>query len=126
MPPAGQKPQTFRKPADRNAAPRKAPGTDSRIQCFEVLRLVENGRHLDEALRHTRGLDDRDKRFVRLLAATCLRRAGQLDLILADLLDRPPSGKQRDAMIILRMGAAQLLFLETGAHAAVNLSLIHI
>ena len=125
MPPAGQKPQTFRKPstrkpADRNAAPRKAAGTDSRIQCFEVLRLVENGRHLDEALRQTRGLDDRDRRFVRLLAATCLRRAGQLDLILADLLDRPPSGKQRDAMIILRMGAAQLLFLETGAHAAVN------
>ena len=125
MPPAGQKIQKFhkpatRKPADRNAAPRKAPGTDSRIQCFEVLRLVENGRHLDEALRQTRGLDDRDRRFVRLLAATCLRRAGQLDLILADLLDRPPSGKQRDAMIILRMGAAQLLFLETGAHAAVN------
>ena len=98
MPPAGQKPQTFRKPAtrkpaDRNAAPRKAPGTDSRIQCFEVLRLVENGRHLDEALRQTRGLDDRDRRFVRLLAATCLRRAGQLDLILADLLDRPTSGR---------------------------------
>ena len=31
---------------------RKAPGYDSRLICFEVLRLVENGRYLDEALRH--------------------------------------------------------------------------
>ena len=99
---------------------RKAPGYDSRLICFEVLRLVENGRYLDEALRHAQGLDDRDRRFVRLLAATCLRRAGQIDTILVDLMSRPPTGKQRDAMIILRMGAAQLLFLETEAHAAVN------
>ena len=95
-------------------------GTESRIACFQVLRLVDNGRYLDEALRQARHLPDRDRRFVRLLAATCLRRAGQIDSILADLMSRQPSGKQRDAMIILRMGAAQLLFLDTGAHAAVN------
>ena len=65
---------------------RKAPGYDSRLICFEVLRLVENGRYLDEALRHAQGLDDRDRRFVRLLAATCLRRAGQIDTILVDLM----------------------------------------
>ena len=95
-------------------------GGGSRIACFQVLRLVDNGRYLDEALRQARHLPDRDRRFVRLLAATCLRRAGQIDSILADLMSRQPSGKQRDAMIILRMGAAQLLFLDTGAHAAVN------
>ena len=82
---------------------------ESRIACFQVLRLVDNGRYLDEALRQARHLPDRDRRFVRLLAATCLRRAGQIDSILADLMSRQPSGKQRDAMIILRMGAAQLL-----------------
>jgi hypothetical protein len=63
-------------------------GGESRIACFQVLRLVDNGRYLDEALRQARHLPDRDRRFVRLLAATCLRRAGQIDSILADLMSR--------------------------------------
>ena len=91
----------------------------SRVTCLEILKAVESGTHFDEALRLATKLPDRDRRFVRLLAATCLRRNGQLDIVLRKLMSRPPSGKVALAMTIMKMGAAQL-FLETGAHAAVN------
>ena len=65
-------------------------------------------------------LDGRDRRFVQLLATTYLRRAGQIEKILSPLITRRPFGAQASANIILGMGAAQLLFLKTGAHAAVD------
>jgi 16S rRNA (cytosine967-C5)-methyltransferase len=49
-----------------------------------------------------------------------LRRLGEIDTVLARLLDKPlpnKSGHVRDA---LRLGVAQLLFLDTPAHAAVD------
>ena len=65
-------------------------------------------------------LDDRDRRFVRLLVTTSLRYRGQLEKVLAPLMARRPFGAQANANLILLMGAAQLLLLKTGAHAAVN------
>src|ERR687891_1494578 len=59
----------------------------------------------------------RDRAFARLLLSTTLRRLGQIDALLARLVATPP----RSASIrnLLRLGAAQLLFLDTPAHAAV-------
>ena len=65
-------------------------------------------------------MDDRDRRFVQLLAATCLRRWGQLEKTIAPLMARRPFGAQENANVILVMGAAQLLILKTDAHAAVD------
>ena len=65
-------------------------------------------------------LDDRDRRFVRLLVTTSLRYRGQLEKVLTPLVARRPFGAQVNANLILLMGAAQLLLLKTGAHAAVN------
>ena len=109
----------------QNDAPRRKSkaepaGMDSRIAAFEILKSIEGGRYLDMAMRRATSLEPRDRAFARLLVTTCLRRGGQIDRILGTLMTKPPAGKARDAIHILRLGAAQLLFLETGAHAAVN------
>jgi len=64
-------------------------------------------------------LENRDRGFVRLLVATTLRRLGQIDALIAAMLDRPGTLKP-PVQDILRLGVAQLLFLGTPAHAAVN------
>jgi 16S rRNA (cytosine967-C5)-methyltransferase len=60
----------------------------------------------------------RDRAFARLLLTTTLRRLGQIDALLRHFVATPP----RSATIqnLLRLGAAQLLFLDTPAHAAVG------
>src|SRR4051812_37135255 len=65
------------------------------------------------------GLEPRDRAFVRLLVATVLRRLGQIDALVRDSLTRkdPVKGAVLD---ILRLGAAQLVFLGTPPHAAVD------
>lgn len=65
-------------------------------------------------------LDGRDRAFARLLAATVLRRLAEIDAVLAPCLDRALTPKAEAARNLLRLGAAQLLFLGTPAHAAVD------
>ena len=62
-------------------------------------------------------LDARDRAFARLLVTTVLRRLGQIDALLGELMRAPP--KPVRVRNLLRLGAAQLLFLHTPAHAAV-------
>ena len=67
-------------------------------------------------------LDPRDRAFVRLLLATTLRRLGEIDEVLGAMIERPLEGANAVGRQILRLGAAQLLFLGTPAHAAVDTS----
>ena len=97
-------------------------GLASRQTAFEILRRVGSGRHLDDALRLGDGQPQRDRAFIRMLVTTTLRRRGQIDRILDKVLTKRPAGRSRDAIDILRLGVAQLLFLETGSHAAVDSS----
>ena len=95
----------------------------SRNIIYNILVAVDKGIHLDKALAANQALlklNDRDRRFVRLLVTTSLRYRGQLEKVLAPLMARRPFGAQANANLILLMGAAQLLLLKTGAHAAVN------
>lgn len=95
----------------------------SRRIIYNILVSVDEGIHLEKALAANQALpklDDRDRRFVRLLATTSLRYRGQLEKVLAPLVARRPFGAQANANLILLMGAAQLLLLKTGAHAAVD------
>jgi 16S rRNA (cytosine967-C5)-methyltransferase len=83
--------------------------------------VLQKYRTLDEAAGLVRGfglLAPRDRAFARLLAASVLRRRGSLDAVLARCLDKgaPPQPIET----ILRLGAAQLLLLETPDHAAVG------
>jgi 16S rRNA (cytosine967-C5)-methyltransferase len=113
-----------RKPDRRELANTGAPAPDSRAVAFEILsQVLDRRRPLDQALAAHEGfarLEPRDRAFVRNLLATTLRRLGQIDAVLAAFVahDLPPRG--RSVMQALRLGAAQLLFLGTPAHAAVD------
>lgn len=97
---------------------------DPRIAAFELLSTVLNKhRRLDEALaaqNDLAALEPRDRALARLLTLTVLRRTGELDAMIAPLLNKPLRGKAAPVQNLLRLGAAQLAFLETPPHAAVS------
>ena len=62
-------------------------------------------------------LEARDRGFARLIAATTVRRLGQIDKVLAPFVKKKPPPY---VQAILRTGAAQILFLGTPPHAAVD------
>lgn len=96
----------------------------SRRVALEILTAcLDKGQPLDDALAQHDGfaaLDPRDRAFVRLLLATVLRRLGEIDEVLGAMIARPLDGPNAAARTILRLGAAQLLFLGTPPHAAVD------
>jgi 16S rRNA (cytosine967-C5)-methyltransferase len=96
-----------------------------RVALDVLMACLDKGQPLDDALaQHPgfSGLAPRDRAFVRLLLATTLRRLGEIDQVLAAMIERPLEGANAAARTILRLGAAQLLFLGTPAHAAVDTS----
>jgi 16S rRNA (cytosine967-C5)-methyltransferase len=96
-----------------------------RVALDILVSCLDKGQPLDDALaRHQgfAGLDPRDRAFVRLLLATTLRRLGEIDEVLGFLIERPLDGANATGRQVLRLGAAQLLFLGTPPHAAVDTS----
>ena len=97
---------------------------NARAVALDLLQAVLlRQRTLDEAMSKNAQwseLESRDRAFARLLTATTLRRLGEinqaLDLLVTERL--PP--KARAVSDALRLGACQLLFLGTPAHAAVG------
>jgi 16S rRNA (cytosine967-C5)-methyltransferase len=83
---------------------------------------------LDQALARARasrgyaGLEARDRAFAHSLAATVLRRKGELEHVLRAYLDRPLPAESRHIWSILLAGAAQLICLRTPPHAVVDLA----
>lgn len=99
-------------------------GLGSRRAALSVLDAVL-GRQipLDLAFERAAGqqkLTGPDRGFARAMAATVLRRLGQIDDAVDPFLRRPLPKRALTPRNILRLGAAQLLFLETPAHAAVS------
>jgi 16S rRNA (cytosine967-C5)-methyltransferase len=85
--------------------------------------VLRDRQPLDEALAEHRGLaglEARDRAFARLMVATTLRRLGQIDALIARCLDRPLKPRAAQVQNLLRLGACQLVFLGTPAHAAVS------
>ncbi len=95
---------------------------ENRIAALDVFQAVlREQRPLEDQVElRTRSLDPRDRGFVRLVVATTLRRLGQIDRVLERCLDSPLPRKLAPVKDILRLGAAQLLFLDTPAHAVVD------
>jgi len=92
---------------------------------FQVLRRVEEGgafasRALDAALASAGALDPREAGLATELVYGTLRRALSLDAALAPCSSRPLHQIDPAARVALRLGAYQLLFLRTPAHAAVG------
>lgn len=78
---------------------------------------------LDQALddsKEMQGLTGRDRAFVRMVVATTLRRLGQIDDLIRTATDRPEAPNPPILHHLLRMGAAQLMFMNVPDHAAVN------
>lgn len=67
-------------------------------------------------------LEPRDRGFMRTLVGCVLRRRGEIDAVVTRLLNRPLPRSAGRADTILRMGLAQILFLDVADHAAVHLS----
>ena len=97
---------------------------DARSAALDLLEAVlERHTPLDTALAQSAvlaALTPRDRAFARLLVTTVLRRRGQIDAALAEKLTRPLSQRQYQVRNALRLGIAQLAFLGTPAHAAVD------
>ncbi len=104
------------------AAPPSAAPISARRIALDVLDLVlGDQRPFDEAFAgHPQlgRLASRDRAHARLLTTTTLRRLGQIDAVLERFLRATP--KSIRVRNLLRLGAVQLLFLETPAHAAVS------
>ena len=67
-------------------------------------------------------LDEIDKKFTFNLLMTVIRRLGHIDLIIDKFIDRPIKKSNIIVKNILRIGIAQIIFLNTPDHAAVNQS----
>ena len=98
--------------------------SDSRAAACRILDAVlDDGKPLDTALAGDHALaklDPRDRAQARRIIATVLRRLGELDTRISECLDRPLAGRHARVRNILRVGTAELIFLETPAHAAVD------
>lgn len=87
-----------------------------------LVAVLDRGHLLDDAFERAvadAGLAPRDRAFLRRLVTVTLRRLGQLDDVIGRFLDRPLKGSAMRISHILRLGAAQLLFLDTPPHAGV-------
>jgi 16S rRNA (cytosine967-C5)-methyltransferase len=104
-------------------------GLAARLLAHDLIAgVLLDRRPLDQALAgaaacpDTAAMEPRDRAFARLLAATVLRRQGELEQVLGAFLQKPlPRAAQRVHAILLA-GAAQLLCLDTSPHAAVDLA----
>ena len=118
------------RPSGRDNAPNKPIRLErvanlpaNRMAAYEVAALVIlHDHYLDKALAENDRLQKlyaSDRQFVRLLVTSLLRHHRQLADLLDDYVQRTPPA---DAMLILMMGAAQLLILKTPTHAALSTS----
>ena len=85
--------------------------------------VLQRRRALDDALAAHEGLaalEPRDRGFARLLVATTLRRLGEIDALIESRLEHSLPERAATARDVLRLGIAQLVFLGTPAHAAVD------
>lgn len=93
---------------------------DTRQIAFEAIcQVLEKNRSLDVVLDQllSRHADARDKAAAYRLIVCCLRQKGVLEAIIEPLLRRGPPQK---VLWILLLGVAQIIFLETPRHAAIN------
>lgn len=106
------------------SADNSAPGLSARRAAVETLvRVCDRLQPLDEAVAAVlprARLAPRDAAFARAIAMAVLRRYGEIAHVLAAFMAKPLDARAGAARAILQAGAAELLFLKTPAHAAVD------
>jgi 16S rRNA (cytosine967-C5)-methyltransferase len=110
-------------PAAENA------GLQARKLAAFLLRAVLHGKQpFDDAFAASSAkpafadLEFRDRAFARAIAATALRRFGQIEDLLGRFLEKPLPDEASEAKFILVAGAAQLAFMGVAPHAAISLA----
>ena len=100
---------------------------DARGLALAILaRVLDRRRALEDALAEPsiaavfNEAEERERRYALNLVRTTLRHLGQIDDLLAHLVDRPLPPRAGPTPHILRLGAADLLFLKTEPYAAVH------
>ena len=127
----GQK--KHRRPAGRRrpGAPKRraVSGLPVRMAAVEVLtRILSHGETLDKAFGalagqdNMAGMEHRDRALVRLIVTTVLRRRGQIRDVIGRYLDKPLPKRSGSVRLIMDVAAAQILFLQTPPHAAINIA----
>ena len=108
------RPRSGPRPPARPAAPRNP----TRAAALALLTAVlDRHRPLEDALDALPPAEARDRAAAHRIVAAVLRRLGSLDAVLEAHLRRDPPPEVRH---VLRIGAAELLLLETPPHAAVG------
>jgi 16S rRNA (cytosine967-C5)-methyltransferase len=104
-------------------------GLPARRAAVGILRPVLDGRQtFDEALKRSPGamsmlsLVERDRALARMIATVTLRRRGEIEAVLRGFLDTGIPRASGPLHAILLSGVAQLLFMDTAPHAAIDLS----
>lgn len=115
--------------AEREAAISAVPGLRARMAAHLVISDVVAGGHaLDERFLATAvpnrvaGLDPRDRALVRSIATVAVRRLGAIRRILTQLLDKGMPRNSGQFEWIAIGGLAQILYMDTPDHAAVDLA----
>lgn len=97
-------------------------GLGLRLAAARALKAVLGGEHFSP-LTAAELADSRDRALANRLITTALRRHGQIDIMLADLLDKGMPAKSGTFEAVLRLSLAQLVFLpDLGAHSALFLA----
>ena len=103
---------------------RDAQGIGARAAALAAIQAVFfSERPLTEALDASLArakLEPRDAAFTRAIVMMTLRRLGEIDHVIANFLREPLPVRSGPAELILRIAAAELLFLDVAPHAVVN------
>ncbi|MFN4140614.1 RsmB/NOP family class I SAM-dependent RNA methyltransferase [Aestuariivirga sp.] len=109
-----------------NAILGEAQGLEPRRLAADLLHECREKRlTVEEALlgsRRASRLSSRDRALLVNLLLTSFRHFGEIDAVIGKLLDRPLPRKAGATSDILRIGVAQLLFLEMPPHAVIDLA----
>lgn len=96
----------------------------ARSVAFDLLRSVlARRKSFDDAMSIHDGfrrLPTRDRGFARLIAATTLRRLGQIDALIDICLEKPLPKAGEAVRDVIRMATAEMLFLGVAPHASVD------
>ncbi len=107
------------------ARPQKTAGTDPRAIATTIVDAVCEAHApmalaLDAAATDAGRLEPRDAALARAIARVTVRRRGDIDWCLSQLMTKKLPRKATEVRSVLRMSAAQLLFMRQADHAAVN------
>ncbi|MGB3038714.1 MAG: RsmB/NOP family class I SAM-dependent RNA methyltransferase, partial [Methyloceanibacter sp.] len=120
---------SFDEETDSAAAREAQVGLPARRAAIELLSaVIDKKQPLDDILSRSLAtgwmfdLPARDRALARAIVATSLRRRGEIDRVLDTFLERGMPDKGGKLYPILLSGAAQLIFLKTPPHAAIDLA----